>query len=288
MNYVNLKQQSNWLVGGPADVAMGFLHPGDLQPDSGIDYTRPYHYARQHLVVAKKDAAKQLSDLENYTVSVQRDSSYWQALEKLQQLGAGFRLAAIDGNLDTEQLIQAVAHGDYQATLADEHILDIEMAKTTGVKSVYTLDQEAAHALAVRSSNSLLKKELNQFIKRIYKGEFYNVLYQKYFKSKRSALKLSQGRVAATPQGQISPFDKLVQKYADQYGFDWRLITAQMFQESGFNPKAKSFSGARGLMQLMPRTARSLGIKNLDEPVDSIQAGIKYMDWLRDRFKTEL
>jgi len=284
----SLKQQSNWLLKGKADIAMGFLHPGDLQPDPEIDYTRPYHYARRHLVVAKNDAAKQLSDLEHHTISVQRDSSYWQALEKLQQQGAGFTLAATDDNLDTEQLIQAVARGDYQATLADEQILDIEMAKTTGVKSVFTLEQEAVHAMAVRTRNPLLKKELDAFIKRIYKGEFYNVLYQKYFKSKRSVLKLSQGRAADTPQGQISPFDKLVQKYADHYGFDWRLITAQMFQESGFNPKAKSFSGARGLMQLMPRTARSLGIKNLDEPVDSIQAGIKYMDWLRDRFKKEL
>ncbi len=284
----SLRQQSEWLLEGKADIAMGFLHPGDLPQGSEIDYTRPYHYARQHLVVAKNDTAKQLSDLVHYTISVRRNSNYWQALEKLQQQGAGFRLAATDDRLDTEQLIQAVARGDYQATLADEQILDIEMAKKAGIKSVFTLEQEASHALAVRSRNPLLKKELDKFIKRIYKGEFYNVLYQKYFKSKRSVLKLAQGRVVDTPQGQISPFDKLVQKYADHYGFDWRLITAQMFQESGFNPKAESYSGARGLMQLMPRTARSLGFNNLDEPVNSIQAGIKYMDWLRDRFKTEL
>ena len=284
----SLRQQSEWLLEGKADIAMGFLHPGDLQPDTGIDYTRPYHYARQHVVVAKNDPATKLSDLEHRTISVQRDSGYWRTLKKMQQQGAGFVLGATEENLETEQLIREVASGKYQATLADGQILDIELAKTAGVKSVFTLQQEVPHALALRAGNPLLKKELDKFIKRIYKGEFYNVLYQKYFKSKRSVLKLAQGRVVDTPQGQISPFDKLVQKYADHYGFDWRLITAQMFQESGFNPKAESYSGARGLMQLMPRTARSLGFNNLDEPVNSIQAGIKYMDWLRDRFKTEL
>ena len=284
----SLRELSNWLIEGKADLAMGFLHPGDLQPSSGIEYTRPYHYARQHVVVAKNDPAKQLSDLDHYTISARPDGGYWRALEKLQQLGAGFNLGVTENTIEVEQLIQKVASGDYQATLVDEQVLDIELAKSVAVKSVFALEQEIPHALAVRGGNPLLKKKLDEFIERIYKGEFYNVLYQKYFKSKRSVLKLAQGRIADTPQGQISPFDKLVRKYADHYGFDWRLITAQMFQESGFNPKAKSFSGARGLMQLMPRTARSLGFKNVDEPVNSIQAGIKYMDWLRDRFNTEL
>ena len=284
----SLGELTNWLFEGKADIAMGFLHPGDLQRSSGIDYTRPYHYALQHVVVAKNDPAKQLSDLAHSTISVQRDSGYWQALEKLQQQGAGFNLGDTENNIETNQLIRKVANGDYQATLVDEQILDMELAKSVGVKSVFTMDQEIPHALAVRARNPLLKKELDEFIKRIYKGEFYNVLYQKYFKSQRSVLKLARGRIVDTQKGHISPFDKLVQKYADHYGFDWRLITAQMFQESGFNPEAKSFMGARGLMQLMPRTAHSLGFNNIDEPVDNIKAGIKYMDWLRDRFNKEL
>ena len=100
--------------------------------------------------------------------------------------------------------------------------------------------------------------------------------------------KLASGRVIDLFKGQISPYDKLVQKYAEEYGFDWRLIAAQMYQESRFNPKARSSSGARGLMQLMPRTASSLGIKDLDKPANSIKAGVKYLDWLRDRFSDEL
>jgi len=284
----NQQEFSTWLLEGKADIAMGFLQPSESQRRLGIEFTRPYHYARQHIVVAKNDPATQLSDLDQRTIIARRDSGYWETLIKLQQQGAGFDLRAATDQSETEQLIEKVASGRYQATLADEQVLDIELVKSVEVRSAFTLEQEVSHALAVRAGNPQLKTELDEFIKRIYKGEFYNVLYLKYFKNKGSVLKLSKGRIVDTQKGQISPYDKLVQKYAEQYGFDWRLITAQMFQESRFNPKARSGSGAGGLMQLMPRTARSLGFTNVYEPADGIQAGIMYMDWLGNRFNREL
>ena len=100
--------------------------------------------------------------------------------------------------------------------------------------------------------------------------------------------RLSRGRVVDALNGKISPYDKLVRKYSDRYGFDWRLVTAQMYQESKFNPKAKSQVGARGLMQLMPRTAKAMGVINTSDPAHSIKGGVKYLDWLRDRFDTSL
>ncbi len=59
--------------------------------------------------------------------------------------------------------------------------------------------------------------------------------------------------------GRISPYDRLIKKYSFRYGFDWRLIAAQIHAESHFNPEAKSRTGALGLMQIMPGTARHLG-----------------------------
>ncbi|MFV2031568.1 MAG: transporter substrate-binding domain-containing protein [Gammaproteobacteria bacterium] len=282
------KEMSSLLLEGRADMAMGFLEPSDSLRRLGIEYSQPYHYARQHIVVQKDDPATQISDLDFRTIAVRRNSAYWDTLSKLQQQGANFSLRAIDDDVETEQLIQQVASGRYEATMADEQILDIELARSVAVKSAFAVAAEIPHAIAVRARNNKLRTALDAFIKRTYKGEFYNVLYQKYFKSRRSVVKLARGRVIDLLKGQISPYDNLVQKYADEFGFDWRLITAQMFQESRFNPKARSLSGARGLMQLMPRTARSLGVKNIDRPDASIMAGIKYLDWLRDRFSDKL
>jgi len=61
-----------------------------------------------------------------------------------------------------------------------------------------------------------------------------------------------------------------------------------MYQESRFNPKAKSFAGARGLMQVMPRTAGQMGVTGLYKPENGIRAGVAYMGWLEERFPKSL
>ena len=92
----------------------------------------------------------------------------------------------------------------------------------------------------------------------------------------------------ASQTGELSPYDTLVKKYAKQYGFDWRLMVAQMYQESRFDPEARSWAGALGLMQVLPKTARGFGFDNLHSPEEGIHAGIKYLAWVRDRFEPEL
>ncbi len=282
------RELTTWLLEGRADIAMGFLEPDDLQRRLGVDYSDPYHYARQHIVVHKDDNATSLTDLDYRTIFVRHHSNYWERLSQLQEEGAGFSLRATDDDVETEQLIQLVARGKYKATMADEHQLDIELAKSASVRSAYALEQETPHSIALRKRNSMLKQALNEFVKRIYKSEFYNVTYIEYFKNRSSVQRLARGRIVDALKGQISPYDELVRKYSDRYGFDWRLVTAQMYQESKFNPKAKSHIGARGLMQLMPRTAKAMGVKNIHDPASSIQGGVKYLDWLRDRFDADL
>jgi membrane-bound lytic murein transglycosylase F len=267
---------------------MSFLEPTERQRRLGVAFSRPYHYARQHIVVQKDDPADSLEDLDYRTIFVRHHSLYWERLSDLQQEGARFSLRATEDDIETEQLIQMVSRGKYKATMADAHLLDIELAKGVPVRSAYALEAERAHAIALRERNPKLKQALDEFVNRVYRSEYYNVIYNKYFKSRRSVQRLARGRVIDPVNGKISPYDELVRKYADRYGFDWRLVTAQMYQESRFNPQAKSHVGARGLMQLMPRTAKAMGVDNAVDPASNIRGGIKYLDWLRDRFEEDL
>jgi len=81
----------------------------------------------------------------------------------------------------------------------------------------------------------------------------------------------------------IKKYKPIIKKYAKRYGFDWRLIAAQIVQESGFREKARSHAGARGLMQLMPYTAREIS-RELDiqyimkNPRENITAGIYHLN----------
>lgn len=83
---------------------------------------------------------------------------------------------------------------------------------------------------------------------------------------------------------QISPYDNIIRKYAKRYGFDWRLIAAQIRQESSFNPKAISRAGAKGLMQLMPGTAKEVGVSRVYHPRENIAGGVFYLRKMYDRF----
>lgn len=86
--------------------------------------------------------------------------------------------------------------------------------------------------------------------------------------------------------GIISRYDGLFRKYCQSIKWDWRLMAAQCYQESTFDPKALSWAGARGLMQIMPQTADHLGLPRtqLNDPEQNIAAAARYLGELEQAF----
>ena len=83
-------------------------------------------------------------------------------------------------------------------------------------------------------------------------------------------------------------FDPIIEKYANHYSLDASLIKSIIATESGFNPRAVSPKGARGLMQLMPATAARLGVSNSFDPEENIRGGVKHFRFLMDNFNNDL
>ncbi|MGA6927350.1 MAG: lytic transglycosylase domain-containing protein [Desulfosarcina sp.] len=81
-----------------------------------------------------------------------------------------------------------------------------------------------------------------------------------------------------------TPFHGIITQVAGRYEVDPHLIRAIIFAESGYNPRAKSKKGARGLMQLMPSTAKALGVQDIFDPEENIDGGVRYFRSLLDRF----
>lgn len=276
----------NYLKHDKADIALGFLTPTATRKSMGIAFSRPYHYATELLVSqSNQNTINSIEDLHNHTIFTRKSSSYWDTAEELQKNVKDLTLTAVPETMETESIITQVANGYYDLTIADSHIVDMELTFRDDIQSVMALGEKKPQSWAIKKGHNELLKHVDTFIKKHYRGLFYNVTYNKYFKNQQRLDKHRNDYVNQKASGEISPYDNIIKKYATKYNFDWRLMVAQMHRESRFNPTAKSFAGARGLFQVMPRTAKELGILNLKNPEDGIHAGIRYMDWVRERMQ---
>lgn len=85
-----------------------------------------------------------------------------------------------------------------------------------------------------------------------------------------------------------SKYDPIIERYADKYGVDPTLVRAVIQVESDFNPNCVSNKGARGLMQLMPATARRFGVTKIHDPEQNIHGGVRYLAYLQKLFNEDL
>jgi len=277
------------LLEGKGDIIASFLSVTEQRKQRGIVFSR-YHHKASEIIVTRSDdhSISTLNDLSGRSIYVRKSSAYWETLAALRSTGLNFNLIAAPENMETEEIIAQVGSGKFDLTLADNHLLDIELTWRDDVQAALAIGEVRDNAWAMRDNNPELTQAVNQFIKKQYRSLFYNVTYNKYFKNAHRIKKYRAQRIDLNPDGTLSPYDALVKKYADKHRFDWRLLVAQMYQESRFNPQAKSWVGAKGLMQVMPRTAKEMGISNLKDPETGIRAGVQYLNWVRDRFESEL
>ncbi len=255
-----------------------------------VDFTDPYLTNVREVVVVHRSVKgiEKAEDLSGKTVYVRRTSSYYESLKllnsKLTLKGLKpVRVEPADESLETEDILEMVNSGAIKITIADSHIARIW---SRVFKNIRVLDGAAVReggkiAWMVRKDNPLLKKSLNRFIKSHRKGtRIGNIYFNRYFKNTRWIKNPLDKDIAR------KPYIRLFKKYGKKYGFDWLFLMAVAYQESGLNNKKRSPSGAVGIMQVRPATARdkNIGIRNIYRLENNIHAGTKYLAFLRDRY----
>ncbi len=278
------------LLWGGGDLISASLTVTEQRRTYGVEFTDPYNLVSE-VVVARTDDTElnHVTQLEGRTIWVRRSSSYWSTLERLRLKGhIRFILKAAPESMETEEIIDKVASGEYDLTVSDSHILDVALTWRDDVRAAFTIKENVKHGWVVRKEDKKLLQALNKFLEREYRKTFYNVTYRKYFKNPRRIQQLVKFRADGGNGGRLSPYDDLVKKYAEKYGFDWPLIVALMYHESRFKKDAVSWAGARGVMQVLPVTAKRFGISDLEDPEKGILAGMKMLHWLYDQFELEL
>lgn len=171
--------------------------------------------------------------------------------------------------------------------------------------NIYSFDFENAQSLnhdkinvpSVNISVEELDEEFDPHLPTTPPPESINIIRSSEFDDinefddiKKSVIKKSVDEFDISDINQIKYLD-LVIKNTKEQNFDVELTLAIIKAESGFNPKARSSKGAIGLMQLLPATAKWLGLKNtskLTDPDINIKYGIKYMRYLLNEFAKDV
>jgi len=282
------------LVEGLGDIAAAGLTITEKRKEL-VAFTRPYLTGIDELLVTHNSVAAPVSlkGLSGKRVFIRKSSSYYDSLLQLNRRldNANRRPVAIipaDENLETEDILELVNTGAVERTVCDSHIAEIwaEVLHDIRVHEEIPLRQGGQIGWAVRKDAPKLKESLNRFLKNHRQGTLLgNIFFTRYYEKNewvKNPLKGDAGK-------KIDRYRPFFIKYADRYGFDWRLILAMAFQESGLNPKKISHKGAVGLMQIRPSTAAdpNVGIQDVRGVENNIHAAVKYLDFIRGRYFSE-
>lgn len=258
-----------------------------------VDFAKPFTHTRQVLVQRKPDNWRKMRDydeIENElirstldisgkTITIQKNSSFKNRLLHLSEEIGDTIYIVEDPEREVEELIKAVADGEIDYTIADEYIalVNSKYHPDIDVKTPISFPQKVAWA--VKQGNDSLRYAINNWLEEYNNSLLSRVIYNKYFKNPRS-VNIAQSEFHSVKGNKISNYDEIIKRVSEQYDIDWRLLASLIYQESRFQPDARSWVGAFGLMQLMPNTARFYGIDSTSSIEEQIIAGVKFLKWI--------
>jgi len=259
-----------------------------------IEYSQPILTTRQILVqrqLQSEDVSKGKLLIESPTelvdkkIYVQKASAFFNRLENLsEEIGGDIEIQEVAGNYTVEQMIEKVAEGEIDYTVADEHVAKINQAHFRNININTALSLEQKVAWGVRKESADLQIAINNWLEKFKRTVDFRVIYLKYYGNTKLFRNRVQDRLFTSRSGKLSDYDEIVKQKADIIGWDWRLITSLIYQESKFNPQARSWVGAQGLMQLMPSTSEEYGLDSSASAAENIEAGIRYLNWIDKQF----
>jgi membrane-bound lytic murein transglycosylase F len=251
-----------------------------------VAFSDGYMEVAQQIVAHRKNSKiKNAADLSGKTVDVRKGTAYQQRLMELKDQGIDLAIRLHD-DLPTEELIQKVAAEEIDFTIAHSNIILINRRNFPGVVPTGSINDGLQLGWAVYPKSTELLERINAFLTAIKKSGKFDAIYNKYYGDTEDFDYVDLEAFHRRLKSRLSRYSPFIKAAAKKHGFDWRLIAAQIYQESHLNPWAKSQAGARGLMQILPNTGRSLGISDLFDPVQNINAGVQHLKNLFEHFES--
>jgi membrane-bound lytic murein transglycosylase MltF len=280
-----------WLVEGRGDIAVANLTI-TKQRKKTVDFTNPVYKGVKEVLVSGPSSplVDSIESLSGKEVHVRSSSSYYENLTQLntqlsKQGKPPVRIVAASEYLEDSDLLEMVNAGLIPMVVVDDHKARFwaQIFKQIKLHKNIVLNSGGRIAWSIRNNSPGLKKIANEFIRKNKKGTLLgNILFNRYLvRNKWARQALSDEELQ-----KFKDLKALFQKYANRYEFDYLMMAALAYQESGLDHNRRSPVGAIGIMQILPTTAadKHVGIREIEILENNIHAGIKYLRFLRDRY----
>lgn len=279
------------LLEGRGDLAAAFLTPTP-EREKRLAFASGHGLLVNEVVVTRAglDHIASLEDLAGRRVYVMRGSSYAEHLRevdhKLRARGLlPIEIVEADPRFVTEDILEMVNAGSVDMTVADDFRARLwaQVLPEIAVREDLAVHEGGHVGWAVRPDNPELQAALEEYLRGVDRGSLVgNVLFQRYYEDTSWA----KDPTSEAERQKLARYAGLFRKYGERYGFDWRALAAQAYQESGLDHGRRSRAGAVGLMQLLPRTAADpvVGIPDVSDVDANVHAGAKYLAFLRDHY----
>ncbi|MGD9085095.1 MAG: lytic transglycosylase F [Desulfobacterales bacterium] len=279
------------LLEGIGDIAAGNLTITPAR-QKNAEFSAPHLTGVDEIIISGPAAPpiNSIEDLSGKEIHVRKSSSYY---ESILQLNARFKksgkspikIVPADEYLEDEDLLEMMNVGLIPMIVIDSHKAEFwaQIFKDLKLHPDIKLRSGGQIAWAIRKNSPQLKNVIDRFIQSHKKGTLKgNILYKRYLQNTRWVRNALAEKEFQRFKGAVEFF----KKYSRQYNFDWLMIAALAYQESGIDQSKRSPVGAVGVMQLLPSTAAdpNVNIRNINLMEHNIHAGVKYLRFLHDRY----
>lgn len=288
--YDNLDSQIESVYSSDIDIAGATLTATRSRMEH-YEFSEPYLEVStiliQHSSRDSKDSIEEILD-DEYRLLAIEGSSHAEVLNQLQN-----QYPSLHWEEDAEtimfQLMEQVQNREIDYSVVDSSIYDLERSMFPRIEIALQLTEpEPIGFIFPKSDDRSLIDALDQFLLGYIAEGKMEVLKNAYFQD--------QGRMDVAGsllfkrriENRLPEFEPLFRAAAEEHNYDWLLLAAQAYQESHWEPKARSPTGVRGLMMLTLPTARQLGIMNRLDPEQSLRGGIEYLLDLHRRLPSRI
>lgn len=219
---------------------------------------------------------KTIYNLADTSIWMTRSSSRFDLLKSYKRDYADLRWKTLS-EYNSEELLQMVWNRSLPLTMVESHTFSMNRRYYPELVVHFTLGEPQKLAWAIAPQNRHLQREALKWFAMPSTQKYLKGLEDYYFGHLEEFDYVDLARYRRRIFKRLPKYQEHFKEAAQKYGFDWHLVAAQAYQESHWNPRAKSYTGVRGMMMLTLDTAKALGLKNRMAVKESIFAGTRYL-----------